>query len=153
MWYLWLVVKLKECSEHFQILEAASLQILRGYYHGRAFTLPADSKFFLHFVTISFISTKLFWFLTRFHYASISLYCDNRKDYYFVTESCFDCEAIKIAANVVTIYFGLNSEQYGTTLFFKKLSYSGSQDTFPRFWKRKVNIPRSFVAVYTRFLL
>lgn len=81
-------------------------------------------SFFFHFFTISFISTNLFWFLTLFHYASISLYCDNRKDYYFVTESCFDCESIKIAASVVTIYFGLNSEQYGTTLFFKKLSYS-----------------------------
>jgi hypothetical protein len=43
MWHLWLVLKLEECGEDFQILETASLQILRDYSHGQDPTLRADS--------------------------------------------------------------------------------------------------------------
>jgi hypothetical protein len=43
MWHLWLVLKLEECGEDFQILETASLQILRDYSHCQGPTLGADS--------------------------------------------------------------------------------------------------------------
>jgi hypothetical protein len=56
MWHLWLVVKLGECGEDFQIFVPALLQILRNF-HGRAPTIGADSKFLLNFFT-----------LTKFHY-------------------------------------------------------------------------------------
>jgi hypothetical protein len=46
MWHLWLVMKLEECGENFQILGTASLQILCDYSHGRASTLAADSNIF-----------------------------------------------------------------------------------------------------------
>jgi hypothetical protein len=34
MWHLWLVVKVEECGENFQIFGTALLQILRDYSHG-----------------------------------------------------------------------------------------------------------------------
>jgi hypothetical protein len=54
MWHLWLVVKLEECGENFQILGTASLLILRDYSHGRASTLAPDNFFFFT--------------ITKFHY-------------------------------------------------------------------------------------
>jgi hypothetical protein len=54
MWHLWLVVKLEECGENFQIFGTASLQILCDYSHGQTSTSGAESNFFVFFTITIF---------------------------------------------------------------------------------------------------
>jgi hypothetical protein len=67
VWHQWLVVKLEECGENFQIMGTTSQPILHNYSHGRPSTLAADSYYF-------FTITKFYYnkFILIVH--AISLY-------------------------------------------------------------------------------